>query len=142
MCVCIERIYWGHWLCCKKGKHSCSWPSAQWIGLMSYHSASPRSRGSTGRSAQRPLGREGSECVRAANVMVTRVAVLLMILQAKKIWWCLEQPCNSLLERHPKFQEFLKLSGVVVARLSTKLLWLGGPTAKPTWIYSSALVAV
>ena len=29
------------------------------------------------------------------------------------------------------------MAGVSVRRLSTKLLWFGGPTQKPTWIYSS-----
>ena len=98
-----------------------------------------RSRGSTGRSATNPMGWDSLDSVKSANHMVGRVVILLMILQAKKIWWCLEQPCNSLLERHPLFQRFLRLAGVEVQRLSTNMVWFGGPTKKPSWIYSSRL---
>ena len=110
------------------------WPSivTSYLGIQNL-----RSRGSTGRSIQRPLGWQEVPCVHQANVMIARVCILLMVLQAKRIWWCLEQPCNSLLEQHPMFQRFLTMAGVSVRRLSTKLLWFGGPTQKPTWIYSS-----
>ena len=110
------------------------WPSivTSYLGIQNL-----RSRGSTRRSIQRPLGWQEVPCVHQANVMIARVCILLMVLQAKRIWWCLEQPCNSLLEQHPMFQRFLTMAGVSVRRLSTKLLWFGGPTQKPTWIYSS-----
>ena len=74
----------------------------------------------------------------AANHMVARVVILLLLCQARGVWWMLEQPVNSLLERHPLFISFLRLPGVRVRRLTTSMLWFGGKTRKPTWIYSSA----
>ena len=100
--------------------------------------AGTRSRGSTLRTKTRPLGREDSASVRLANAMVGRVVILLLLCQARKIWWMMEQPVNSLLEHHPLFQMFLKMPGVNVRRLTTSMLWFGGKTRKPTWIYSSA----
>ncbi|CAK9095839.1 unnamed protein product [Durusdinium trenchii] len=95
------------------------------------------SRGSTGRSSQRPLGKQEYKSVQDANIMVARVVILLLLCEARKIWWMLEQPVNSLLERHPLFEAFLRLPSVHVRRLTTAMCWFGGRTRKPTWVYSS-----
>lgn len=97
----------------------------------------PRSRGSTLRTKARPLGRDDSETVRMANVMVARVCVLLMLCQAKRVFWILEQPVNSLLDCHPCFQALLRMPHVRAHRTSTSMQWFGGPTRKPTWLYAS-----
>ena len=73
-----------------------------------------------------------------ANLMVGRVCLLLMLAQAKRVFWILEQPCNSLMEAHPAFQAFLRMPHVHVHRTSTAMQWFGGPTRKPTWLYASA----
>ena len=101
-----------------------------------------RSRGSSKRSSSRPLGEESYESVQDANRMVGRVVILLLLCQAKRIWWLLEQPVNSLLEQHPLFQAFLKLPGVTVQRYTTSMFFFGGPTRKPTWLYSSCPAVV
>lgn len=98
-----------------------------------------RSRGSTGRTASNPLGWQHYESVAAQNVLVARTLLILLFCQSKRIWWVLEQPVGSLMERHPAFQRFLKLQGTKVHRLTTSMLWFGGETKKPTWLYSSAL---
>lgn len=74
--------------------------------------------------------------------MVSRVVILLTIAAARKLWWILEQPCNSLMECHPMFQELLGLTGMSVRRLTTAMLWYGAPSKKPTWLYSRAFRCV
>ena len=75
--------------------------------------------------------------VRAANLMVGRVCVLLYLLQAKGVFWMLEQPVGSLLERHPAFQRIMGLPGCQMRRISTAMSWFGAPARKPTWVYAS-----
>lgn len=69
--------------------------------------------------------------------MVARVCILLILCQARRIWWVLEQPVNSLLESHPLFQAMLGLRDMAVHKLTTHMLWFGAPSLKPTWLYSS-----
>ncbi|CAK9082755.1 unnamed protein product, partial [Durusdinium trenchii] len=81
----------------------------------------PRSRGSTGRSESSPLGWDYDS--------------VLLLAQRKKIWWILEQPINSLMERHPLFVALMRL--MPIRRMPTAMSWFGGATRKPTWLYSS-----
>ena len=76
-----------------------------------------------------------------ANIMVARIIILLLLCESRKVWWTLEQPVNSLLERQPLFQAFLRFPSIHVRRLTTSMGWFGGKTRKPTWVYSSARVA-
>ena len=99
--------------------------------------ASLRSRGSTGRRKDNPLGWEHYDSVKKANIMVGRVCILLMLAAAKSIFWILEQPINSLMEHHPVFQALMKL--IPIRRMPTHMSWFGGATRKPTWLYSSGL---
>ncbi|CAJ1335972.1 unnamed protein product, partial [Effrenium voratum] len=89
------------------------------------------SRSSTGRSAARPLGWTSRECVAG------RVLVLLLIAHSIQVWWVLEQPLSSVMHLHPLFQAMLKLPTVQVKKLYTAMGWFGGPTLKPTHLYSS-----
>ncbi|CAK9064416.1 unnamed protein product [Durusdinium trenchii] len=95
------------------------------------------SRGSTGRTSERPLGRRELKSVEDANIMVARIIILLLLCESRKVWWTLEQPVNSLLERQPLFQAFLRFPSIHVRRLTTSMGWFGGKTRKPTWVYSS-----
>ena len=98
-----------------------------------------RSRGSTGRTSSNPMG-HNTGATRCHNIMVGRVVVLLCVAMAKKIWWKLEQPKGSLLEGHVLFQSMLRLATVQVSKISTSLVWFGGDTRKPLWIWSSISV--
>ena len=40
-----------------------------------------------------------------ANIRVARVVLVLHLLCAKRIFWTMEQPLNSLLQEHPRFQQ-------------------------------------
>ena len=51
------------------------------------------------------------------------------------VWWILEQPKNSLMQELPAFQCFM--NRVKTYRFHMKMSHYGGPTEKPTWLYSS-----
>ena len=72
--------------------------------------------------------------MRAGNTMCARVALLILLASAKGINWVLEQPANSLMERHPAMQAVFKL--VRVWRKSVRMGDFSAATAKPTWLYS------
>lgn len=74
------------------------------------------------------------------NEMVARVVVLLVLAMARGVWWCLEQPANSLLSSHTLFVKMLRLRNVHVYRISTSLGHFGAKSMKPLWIYSSIWV--
>ena len=95
--------------------------------------------GSTLRTRGSPLGRRDSEKVCAGNVMTARVMILCLLASAKACWWLLEQPRSSLMEFHPTFQRMLKL--LEVRRLHFDMANFGGPSKKPTVLYSSVFVA-
>lgn len=98
-----------------------------------------RSRGSTQRRSDNPMGCTSSPSVAAGNLMVARLTILLAIAVAKGCMWSLEQPVNSLLDGHVLFQQFLRLKQVTCYRVSTSLSWFGADTRKPIWVYSSVL---
>jgi len=79
----------------------CGVPCSTWVFM---------SRGSTGRSAGAPLGRETSPAVVAANILASRVVVCILVAVARGAMWCVEQPSSSLLERHPRFRLLEQLS--------------------------------
>lgn len=97
-----------------------------------------RSRGSTGRSNDRPLGREEYKSVKDSNIMTSRVLILCLLASAKGAWWTLEQPSSSLMERHPSFQRVLSL--LPVRRLSMAMGDFGGLSRKATYLWSRPLV--
>lgn len=99
-----------------------------------------RSRGTTKRSATRPLGEESYESVRVGNILTARTLVILMVAQALRCFWVLEQPKGSVMELHPCFQEVL--GRMTVWKHCLQMQQFGAPTAKPTWLYASPLAAV
>ena len=91
-------------------------------------------RGTSRRCRARPLGDTRVVSVRQANIMVSRVCLLLYIFISKGVWWLLEQPVSSLLEYHPRMQEMATLHPMFRA-----FTWLGayGPgSPKGSILYS------
>ena len=97
-----------------------------------------RSRGSTGRTALDASGNESYPSVSEGNLIASRTLVLLYIAAALQVWWILEQPVNSLMQDLPAFQFFMKQ--VKTWRYAMKMFDFGGPTDKPTWLYSGRLI--
>ena len=95
-----------------------------------------RSRGSTGRTVDNPMGCNLGATAEG-NIMVARLVIILILAMAKKVWWCLEQPRGSLLEHHVLFQRMLRLPGVAVNKVSCSLGHFGADSMKPIWVYSS-----
>ncbi|CAL1130604.1 unnamed protein product [Cladocopium goreaui] len=93
------------------------------------------SRGSTLRSASRPLGRSDSKAVEDGNILAARALVLCLLASAKAMFWCLEQPASSLMYLHPCFQFLIRLLGM--HRLRVNMSNYGAPTKKATLLYSS-----
>ncbi|CAK0800827.1 unnamed protein product [Prorocentrum cordatum] len=92
------------------------------------------SRFSTKRRLWYPLGDPHVPCVKDANTMVSRVVAIMWVNCARGTFWFLEQPMNSLLEVHPRFQEFAKRHRVY--RIAVSMGAFGGSSEKKTWIYS------
>lgn len=92
-------------------------PCSTWVFL---------ARGSTGRSQGHPLGREDTRSVSDANLVVSRVALLILLAVARGASWIVEQPTTSLMPRHPRMMQLQKMS--------LGLGWLGMLFAIPrTW---------
>ena len=68
--------------------------------------------------------------VREANTMVARCVMLCLLLSARGVCWVLEQPVNSMLQYHPRFQQLL--SSVTVYAITFNMQRLGAATVKPT----------
>ena len=69
------------------------------------------------------------------NVLCARTLLVLMVAATLGCWTILEQPQNSLMECHPAFQQHLAM--VKTVRATMNMGDYGGPSAKPTWLYSS-----
>lgn len=66
-------------------------------------------RASTGRSIENPLGDTTDPRISRANVMVSRTILGLLLSSARGLFWILEQPALSIMERHPAFRLLLRL---------------------------------
>lgn len=91
-------------------------------------------RHTSGRSIERPLGRPHLKYIKDANTMVSRVALMCLLLTVKGIFWVLEQPKGSLLEYHPRIQMLARHFNLF--RVSFPMGNFGGETQKDTWCYS------
>ena len=94
-----------------------------------------RSRGSSGRTVCEPMGNLSHESVRTGNYIAVRTLIVLIVVAALQCWTILEQPKNSIMELHPAFQQYLSM--VQCWRAHIQMRDYGGPTAKPTWLYSN-----
>lgn len=87
------------------------------------------------RSKYRGLGNSAHESVRLANRLVSRAALLLMVLSALQIFWIIEQPLNSKLTTHPRMQQLISMFDVYE---TTTAMWKFSKDAmKPTVLYSN-----
>ena len=91
------------------------------------------------RSALRPCGDESVGFVKDGNQLLCRTLIVLMIAMSVSAWVVLEQPKGSLMERHPKFEEWARMSNIV--RQHVRMGNYGAPSQKPTWLYSSNLAS-
>ena len=103
-------------------------------------SQSFRSKGTCLRSKLNPLGNTDLPCVETGNLLAARACVLCLLCACKMIWWVLEQPASSTLEYLPVFQDMVRL--IPSRRLRIHMSHFGGPTKKPTFLYSSGLHAI
>lgn len=94
-----------------------------------------RSTGSTLRTRASPEGRKDSESVRNGNILATRAFIICILCATRGIHFILEQPRSSVMEFHPAFQSMARL--ISMYRLSMNMSDYGGPTKKPTILYSS-----
>ncbi|CAK9075901.1 unnamed protein product, partial [Durusdinium trenchii] len=93
------------------------------------------SRGSTLRSAAKPLGKDTGG-VRDGTILACRALILALIATCRGGWWVLEQPSTSCMEWLPCFQALLKLTSV--RKYMTSMADFGGPTEERTILYSSS----
>lgn len=96
-----------------------------------------RSRGSTFRSRENPLGRKDSQACRLGNLLCARALVLVVLAAAKGCFWILEQPQSSCMQWHPLFQKLMAM--IPVRRISIAMSKFGGPTPKRTYLYTGDL---
>ena len=97
-------------------------------------------RGTSGRSVWNPLGDLRQPSVRAANVMVSRMVLLKYVLEAKRVFWLLEQPASSIQIEHTRFQEFLSNMQVAQTPVHKTFTWMGAfnaRSAKGSYLYST-----
>ena len=97
------------------------------------------SRASTRRSLSEPLGAHPRTCkVEQANVMVSRVALLLLWLQAQGNLWFLEQPASSLMCHHPRMAQVKNVCQSSWRHVHTWMGAFGARTPKSTRIWSAS----
>ena len=93
-------------------------------------------RSVTHRSAAEPLGDRGHAFTEHGNVMVARVAILMLIGWSKGALLLLEQPSSSLMILHPRMQQVAQVAKAKL--ISTCMLPFGSPTEKRTILLSDA----
>eukprot|EP00973_Karenia_brevis_P093159 12415911-Karenia_brevis.AAC.1 len=67
--------------------------------------------------------------------MASRVALLMMVYEARGQMFTMEQPRRSWLELHPRIQKYMQKSKLW--RASFEMNQFGHRAAKPTWLYSN-----
>ena len=90
--------------------------------------------GTSRRSRSLPLGDVRIPSIRNANQMVSRMVLLMYLLVARTIFVLWEQPKGSVMEAHPRFQEFLHFRKL--HRAFARLWDFGGESEKGLWLYS------
>ena len=104
------------------------------IGVVCSSYGYPNS-GTANRDAANGLGATEHLYIRQANKMVARAVILIVVLQAKGIFWILEQPCGSRLEFHPAFQWLANI--MAIYRTCFEAGRLGASSMKRLWMYSN-----
>jgi len=107
--------------------------------VCSLHVVTVRSRASACRHRDCPLGVEPrSMKVRDANKQVSLMCMCLLWLEACKCSWIVEQPATSIMIYHPRFQQVKASCGASFREIDTFMGSFGGPSVKPTKLYSSS----
>jgi len=65
-------------------------------------------RATSKRSKAKPLGNQSLKYIKDANLMATRVVLLMWLCTATGLAFVLEQPQGSTLEMNPRFQEYMR----------------------------------
>jgi hypothetical protein len=68
-------------------------------------------RGTSQRSAERPLGNQQEVSVLRANEIVSKVALLCLVAACRHVAWSTEQPLSSLMDKHPRLVQLRRLGG-------------------------------
>ena len=92
-------------------------------------------RHTTKRSAANVLGDLERTKVVHANVMVSRCALLMVLLWARAVTTMLEQPGSSLMASHPRMSWALNI--IKARNVRTWLGMFGAATQKPVVLYSN-----
>ncbi|CAE7299373.1 unnamed protein product, partial [Symbiodinium pilosum] len=93
------------------------------------------SRGSTLRTFLAPHGDTSKIGVQSGNKMVSRFCLLAILMSALQISWTLEQPSNSLMNRHKRFRQLAK--SLYVRKVQFWMKKWGSSTPKRTVVYSN-----
>jgi hypothetical protein len=88
------------------------------------------------RSRDNPLGNPWAATVRSANIVTSRVALLILMCLAKGIHWIVEQPMSSVMIYIPEFQLIKNTFGIV--EVATWMGCFGADSPKATILYSSS----
>eukprot|EP00438_Fugacium_kawagutii_P030697 Skav213051 [mRNA] locus=scaffold364:34927:36864:+ [translate_table: standard] len=91
-------------------------------------------RATSGRKLWRPLGNQRLKCVKMANVMVSRMALIVWLLQSKRCYWLYEQPKTSLMWQHPRMQQIVR--SMTVYKTHMHMGSFGASSPKPTFLWS------
>ena len=90
-------------------------------------------RATSKRSVWNPLGDTHVKSVALANEMVSRMALILWVLESKRCLWLYEQPQTSLLWEHHRMQEYLSKN--IVYKVHTWMGAFGAATPKGTHLW-------
>ena len=108
-----------------------------YLYFLNHVSNNVRSRGSTFRSRENPLGRKDSQACHLGNLLCARALILVVLAAAKGCFWILEQPQSSCMQWHQLFQKLMAM--IPVRRISIAMSNFGGPTPKRTYLYTGDL---
>ena len=94
-------------------------------------------RGTSLRSPLDPEGNTEHKYIRDANLMVSRTILLVELAIALGVTFFLEQPMNSLMKFHARFQTLLARH--LIYEVTFGVGAFGGETAKPLTVFSNAM---
>lgn len=91
-------------------------------------------RGTSGRSRDNPCGREQFPSVQKANLMLSRVVLLLTVIMHHRGHWVIQNPISSLIDYYPRLEEFLRYRAHF--KVTTWLGMFGATTPKAVKLFS------
>ncbi len=91
------------------------------------------SRATFGRDICKPTGYAHSSTAQGANIMVSRVMLLMWLAIHRGIIVMLEQPVSSLMQHHHRFQDLIRANRLWVSKHTLGLFY--GESAKPIMLF-------